>query len=443
MNGSRSRKSRGDGRRRLSARQLRGSLALLAVSAVLALGACVPGAATIPSDSSDQTAVPGATESALPPGTTTVTATEQPSFDPGLDFTIDADWPAITPENADEVGLLYTHAPVGLIEVLGSAHWDRMALITGEHAALLGMQDLAPSSVINVGDFGDLTTAAMSDRTLALAFQEGVVRLYDVADGEQMHEMDADVNLLAISPDDALLAGCGQDFMLSIWDIESGDLLMEIELESMPAGLSFSPDGDTLAVETEGGIFEGLELWDVASGDRMRQLEWADRAGPIYFIRIAPDWAASLWVSRATALLMEMQSGNPMVMLPHEDFVDEAEFSPDGSMVATSSVAEVDGEMNGVVDLWDGDSGEKLATLVNGEAAVLVEFSPDGTLLASATYDGVIRLWDVASSALLAELGGEQSPIFRLFFAAEGRMLVSASWEGTIRFWAVNQGQGE
>jgi WD40 repeat protein len=411
-------------------------IAVTAVVMILAtaLGSCAP---TTVSDLPDQSETPDVTKTAtqLTPGASTATST--PTLMPGPGFGFGDGFPIITPDNASAIDLIGIFDPHRLVEVLGSPEWDHLAIIAEDRVVFVPFDQGAPWGQIDLLRLGDLTASASDGQTLALAFRDGGARIYNSAHTELLHEIETDLRLLEISDDGTLLAGCGLDNVVSVWEIESGELQLELSLEGMARSLTFSPDTRTLAVELEGGMFEGLEIWSLESGERLQQLAWEERAGPIYFIRIAPDWSSSVWVSRASVILMDLDSGDPIAFLPHEDFVDEAVYSPDGEMVATTSVAQVDGEMTAVVDLWDVDSGIKVATLVNGDAAVLVAFSPDGSLLASATYDGVIRLWEVESAELLAELGGGYLQYFRMFFSMGGRLLVGASWNGMVDFFAV------
>lgn len=402
----------------------------------LALGSCSTATAT---DSPDQAETPDVTETDSHLSTEPARATNTPTLMPGPAFRLGDDWTIIDPNNAHALELIGIFDPLRLVEVLGSPEWDHLIMISEDRVVFDPFEEFAPWGQVDLFRLGDLTAAVSDGQSLALAFRDGGARIYDSADASLRHEFETDLKLLEISADGALLAGCGLDNVVHIWEIQSGERLLELSFDGMVGNLTFSPDARTLAVELEGGMFEGLEFWNLDTGEFLRRLAWEDRAGPIYFVRIAPDWSTATWVSRASVMVMDLESGDPIATLAHEDFIDDAIYSPDGGMLATTSVAQVEGEITAVVDLWDLASGNKLATLVNGDAAVLVTFSPDGTLLASATYDGMIKLWDVGSAELLVEIGGGYNQHFRMFFAMGGRLLITASWNGKVYYYGAEQ----
>ena len=114
-------------------------------------------------------------------------------------------------------------------------------------------------------------------------------------------------------------------------------------------------------------------------------------------------------------------------------FIDLA-FSPSGWMLASASY-------NGTIRLWDARSGAVLQTLEAHSGSVNgVAFSPDGRMLASVSYDHTVKLWDAGSGAMLQTLEGHSSYVSAVAFTPDGRMLASASGDETVKVWDAGSG---
>jgi WD40 repeat protein/transcriptional regulator with XRE-family HTH domain len=114
----------------------------------------------------------------------------------------------------------------------------------------------------------------------------------------------------------------------------------------------------------------------------------------------------------------------------HHSTVAAVAFSPDEQRLATSS-------WDGVVKLWDAASGALLWTSLPVDAIMAVAFSPDGRALASSGTERQVRLWDAASGALLQTLDEHTGPVFCVVWSPDGGFLVTAGHDGRIRLWAA------
>jgi WD40 repeat protein len=156
------------------------------------------------------------------------------------------------------------------------------------------------------------------------------------------------------------VASAGIDKTFRVWQASSGKQVRATALDRVP--LALSPDSSLLAAsrqqnQQQGGtpLDETLELWETATG-KVRHL-----------------------------------------LTGHSPGVMQAAFSPDGAVVAVSTLA------NGVF-LWDTVSGKQLTRWV-APAHMALTFSPDGKMLATGGRDCAVRLWDVGSSKLIRTLG--------------------------------------
>ena len=132
-------------------------------------------------------------------------------------------------------------------------------------------------------------------------------------------------------------------------------------------------------------------------------------------------------------------------MIADSWLLDGVAFSPDGTKLATAS-------LDGTARLWNVATHDQIgAPLTAGagattgvpneafsEAVSSVAFSPDGTLLATASWDGTARLWDVATQR---QIGPPMSIGLNLMtgvaFSPDGTMLATAGGDGTARLWDI------
>lgn len=69
-----------------------------------------------------------------------------------------------------------------------------------------------------------------------------------------------------------------------------------------------------------------------------------------------------------------------------------------------------------------------------------VAFSPDSSLIASSSADGTVRLWRANDGSLLFTLEGHTDSVKSVSFSPNGTLLVSGSDDRTARIWRVSDG---
>ncbi len=269
---------------------------------------------------------------------------------------------------------------------------------------------------------------------LASASDDGGVRVWDPASGEQLQHLTGHtdwVNGVAWSPDATRLASAGHDGV-RVWDPASGEQLQHLTGHSGGAtGVAWSPDATRLASASRNG---GVRVWDPASGEQLQHLTGHT------------DWVNGVaWSPDATRLASASDDGGVRVWDPasgeqlqhltgHTDWVNGVAWSPDASRLASAGH---DG-----VRVWDPASGEQLQHLTgHSSGATGVAWSPDATRLASASRNGGVRVWDPASGEQLQHLTGHTDWVNGVAWSPDATRLASAGRDGGVRVWDPASGE--
>jgi WD40 repeat protein len=82
-----------------------------------------------------------------------------------------------------------------------------------------------------------------------------------------------------------------------------------------------------------------------------------------------------------------------------------------------------------------------LKTLHGHQQAVrAIAFSPDGQQLASSSFDGTLKMWDVQTGECCQSLKGHNS-VWSVTFSPNREWLLNASFDQTLKLWDVRTGQ--
>jgi len=243
--------------------------------------------------------------------------------------------------------------------------------------------------------------------------------------------------------------------------------------------LSWSPDGETLAVQTrryaaDESYVNFIQLWNVEKRTLERTL--VETEIPIFAAKYSPDGkhiAYGAWLMNRTGpdgepllrlseiRLLNVETGDeervfrgaPLEGLAERFTFDvlNLTFSPDGRYLAAVGKVTSAGRFNsgrhigGEVAVWNTSTGELIWNdrATHTDIVYGLAFSPDGSSLASGGIDKLIRIWDTKTGRLKDSFhGAGWNGISTLSYSPDGRILASGGLEGpeeggVVRLWNV------
>jgi WD40 repeat protein len=302
--------------------------------------------------------------------------------------------------------------------------------------------EISPTRKLSTPE-GTVHVLAYSPNGAHLAVATGWdVVIYDRATGQSVRTLTAGLDpirrmrALAYSPDGHALVSAA-DGDLSVWDAERLVLRQAIQKgrkdgdphapkSAYFTGVSFAPDGRTMAV----GTIDGVALWDVATG---RQTQFTRHTRAVHTVAFSPDGRV-LATGDAAGNIQFRDTGTGTTVRefpPRRAYTYAMAFTPEGDLVYGGAWSK-EGEP---VELWERKT-DRFRPIPGGEfdgGEVFVShlaLSPDGRTLAIAEQTKRapyfrIRLFDVPSGSSSGTIICPEH-VNAVAFAPDGREIAAA-----------------
>ncbi len=272
-------------------------------------------------------------------------------------------------------------------------------------------------------------------KTLATGHFDGYFRLWDVISGQQLINCEAHIGFvwcITFSSDGSTLATGGQDETIKLWDALTGQYLKT--LQGHQGGVlcvRFAQDGNTLV--SSSADFS-IRLWDINLGECTKVLQGHSRK--VWSVALSPIQAGMLASGSEdnTIKLWDLATGSCINTLQgHTDWLKSVAFSSSGVLAS--------GSLDKTIRLWDVKRGICVGVLEGHLNGILAIAFVTEEILASCSIDCTIRLWDITAQQCLKTLQGHINSIDAIAANPQGTMLASGGDDFSLRLWDVFSGE--
>jgi WD40 repeat protein len=278
-------------------------------------------------------------------------------------------------------------------------------------------------AVIAASGYHEITFWKTADGALDRRLGGLAERVYDIAysaDGKWMATASGDPGIFGV---------------VKLWLPEPGGgkaVRDVVETQDVVFAVAFSPDSTKLATA---GADRTIRIFDVQSGKLLTQIE--DHADWIFAVAFSPDGKRLASASRdKTAKVFDLEKKESLVTFPgHGQPVYTVSFTPDGKGVATG------GEDNRI-RIWNPDGDGKQTREIGGFGGTVFKlcYTPDGQTLLAASGDKTVGVFK-ANGSQVRKLQGHNDWVYSVAVSRDGKNVASGSFDGEIRLWNLADGK--
>lgn len=177
--------------------------------------------------------------------------------------------------------------------------------------------------------------------------------------------------------------------------------------------------------------YDGIQEFDLLSGKVVKVTMGSDHS----VIAVTYDWNGENIICGGGKKIIYVHGKAKFSLSGHSNAIKALALSPDGTSLASVSY-------DGTIKIWDLHKKELVKTLIKHTKGVYaVAFSQDGTLLASGGGDNSAKLWSLSNYQVICNLTAHLSSVLCLSFSPDGKVLATGSMDKMIRLWNVETGE--
>ena len=312
---------------------------------------------------------------------------------------------------------------VGLTLVGGSITWFAIP-----HSPALGT-----TLYVYRGHTDQVYTVAWSPngKRIASGSSDGIVQVWDAADGSNAYTYPDAPVLVAWSPNGKRIACGGNDKTVQVWDASDGSNAFIYKGHSDAVyGVTWSPDSKRI---TSASLDKTVQIWDASDGSNA--FTYRGHSDAVYAVAWSPDGQriASASSDKTVQVWNATDGSNVYIHQGHSSAINSVAWSPDGKHIASAS-------SDKTVQIWNPTGGNKAYTSYKGhsDAVESVAWSPNGQRIVSGSNDKTAQIWDAADGNNVYIYKGHSDTVWQVSWSPDGKHIASSSKDKTVQIWVAS-----
>lgn len=337
------------------------------------------------------------------------------------------------------VELLLDHGSTAITAV--SLSHDGTRAVTGDEQGRVRLWDASDGRLVaelREGDRGgdpeeiqirDLAFTPDDDQIVAGAL-DGVIEAWDTA-GEQTAHLDVGGKILALDTDPSrparVVVGT-DDGTVALYELAGDEAVPVGTVDGLPFDVAFAPDGGGVAATAIGASGEGsVHAWNISPARSVLSVELGGGGTAVSF---SPDGERlAVADSSRPAQVLDLSDGRRLATYTASiGTTNRLTFAPDGQRVALAM-------SDGTVRLWDTEYDD-VTTVLRGHTEEVTSLAIDGSgrRILTGSQDGTSRLWNIGHDQEILEAGTGGA------FVAPGTAALGAPAGDGVQLWDLGQG---
>eukprot|EP00537_Pseudo-nitzschia_pungens_P009928 CAMPEP_0172384884 /NCGR_PEP_ID=MMETSP1061-20121228/2579_1 /TAXON_ID=37318 /ORGANISM="Pseudo-nitzschia pungens, Strain cf. pungens" /LENGTH=931 /DNA_ID=CAMNT_0013113665 /DNA_START=146 /DNA_END=2941 /DNA_ORIENTATION=+ len=277
-------------------------------------------------------------------------------------------------------------------------------------------------------------------KLLAVGFSSGIFGIYEMPTVANIHTLSVGSNQVINScvlnkTGEWLALGCPKSQQLLVWEWRSETYILKQRGHAYGMKcMAYSPDG---VVVCTGGEDGKIKLWNASSGFCYVTLEEGHAApvSAVVFANSSVVLSAGLDGTVKAHDLHRYRTFRTFTTPTPVQFLSLA-VDPSGEIVTAGSMDPFH------IYAWNLQTG-KLLDVYSGHSGPVSQltFQSNGGVLASASWDGSVKLWDLYKANVPTESLQHNSDVVCVACRPDGKEIVSGTIRGLLSFWDVESGK--